>query len=163
VEVATVLLWLLVAVLVVVGLAGAVIPVIPGVPLVFAGLWLGAWIDHYAKVSGLTVTVLGVLALVALALDAVASLLGAKRAGASRQAMAGAAIGAIVGLFVFPPFGLLLGPFVGAVAGELAARGNLDQAARVGVATWIGLLLGAVVKLATSIAMLAIFTFAYLV
>ena len=77
--------------------------------------------------------------------------------------MAGAAIGAIVGLFVFPPFGLLLGPFVGAVAGELAARGNLDQAARVGVATWIGLLLGAVVKLATSIAMLAIFVFAYLV
>src|SRR5438128_1889035 len=110
-EPVTVLLWLLAVALVVAGLVGAVIPALPGVPLVFAGLWLGAWIDHYAKVSGFTVIALGVLTIVALAIDALASILGAKRAGASRQAIAGAAIGGIIGLFVFPPFGLLLGPF----------------------------------------------------
>jgi uncharacterized protein len=163
VEPVTVVLWLLVVALVVIGLAGAILPVVPGVPLVFAGLWLGAYIDHYERVGGLTVAVLGVLALLALVVDAIASVLGAKRAGASPKAMAGAAIGAVVGLFVFPPFGLLLGPFVGAVVGELAARRDMDQATRVGLAATLGLLLGAVAKLATSIAMLAIFGFAYFV
>jgi uncharacterized protein len=162
-EPVSVLLWLVALALVVVGLAGAVIPVLPGVPLVFAGLWLGAWIDHYARVSGFTVVVLGGLMVVAILVDAIASLLGAQRAGASRKAMAGAAIGGVVGLFVFPPFGILIGPFVGAVVGELASQGSLDQATRVGIATWLGLLFGTLAKLALSIAMLGIFVFAYLV
>src|SRR5689334_443413 len=124
----TALLWLAVALLVLVGLAGAVLPAIPGVPLVFAGLWLGAWIDGYEKVSAWWVGVFGVLTLVAMAVDLIATALGAKRVGASRQAVAGAVIGTFAGLFVAFPFGVLLGPFVGAVAGELIARGSMDRA-----------------------------------
>jgi uncharacterized protein YqgC (DUF456 family) len=155
-----VLLWLLAAALILVGLAGAVLPAIPGVPLVFAGLWLAAWIDDYARVSGWTLGVLGVLTLLAMVVDVAASALGAQRVGASRQAIAGAAIGALVGVF-FGLVGLLVGPFVGAVFGELAARGSPEQAARVGVATWLGLLFGTLLKLALSLAMVGIFTAAY--
>lgn len=142
------------------GLVGAVVPALPGVPLVFAGLWLAAWIDGYARVSGLTVGILGALTVLALALDLLASVLGAKRVGASRQAIAGAALGALVGIFFGLP-GIVLGPFVGAVAGELVARGSLARAADVGVATWMGLLFGTLAKLALSLTMLGVFAFAY--
>jgi len=158
--VGTVLLWLLVVALVIVGLAGAVLPAIPGVPLVFGGLWLAAWIDDYARVSGWTLGVLGVLTALAMAVDLVATALGAKRVGASRQAIAGAAIGTFVGVFFGLP-GLLLGPFIGAVAGEMIARGDLKKATDVGVATWMGLLFGTLAKLALSLAMVGIFVAAY--
>ena len=157
-----VLLWLLVATLVVVGLAGAVLPALPGVPLVFAGLWLAAWIDGYAKVSGFTVGVLGVLTLLAMTVDVVATALGAKRVGASRPAIAGAAIGTLVGVFFGLP-GLLLGPFIGAVAGEMLARGRMGQAVDVGIATWMGLLFGTLAKLALSLAMVGVFVAAYFI
>lgn len=156
----TTLLWLLVVALVLVGLAGAVLPAIPGVPLVFGGLWLAAWIDDYSKVSGWTLGVLGVLTVLAVAVDFVATALGAKKVGASRQAIAGAMIGTIVGVFFGLP-GLLLGPFIGAVAGEMAARGRFDQAMDVGVATWMGLLFGTIAKLALSLTMVGIFVAAY--
>lgn len=159
----TALLWLAVALLVVVGMAGAVLPALPGVPLVFAGLWLAAWIDDYTLVSGWTVGVLGVLSLLAMAVDLVATALGAKKVGASRQAIAGAAIGTFVGVFFGGLMGLLLGPFIGAVAGELAARGRLDRAMDVGVATWMGLLFGTLAKLALSLAMVGIFAAAYFI
>ena len=156
------LLWLLVVALVLVGLAGAVLPAIPGVPLVFGGLWLAAWIDDYSKVSGWTLGVLGVLTVLAIAVDFVATALGAKKVGASRQAIAGAMIGTIVGVFFGLP-GLLLGPFIGAVAGEMAARGDLRQATDVGVATWMGLLFGTIAKLALSLTMVGIFVAAYFI
>lgn len=157
----TALLWLAVAALVLVGLAGAVLPAIPGVPLVFAGLWLGAWIDDYAKVSAWTVGVLGVLTLVSMAVDLIATALGAKKVGASRQAIAGAMIGTFAGLFFGGLLGVLIGPFVGAVAGELIARGRMDRAMDVGVATWMGLLFGTLAKLALSLAMVGVFVGAY--
>lgn len=154
------LLWALVVVLVGVGLAGAVLPVLPGVPLVFAGLWLAAWIDGYMRVGTVTLIVLGVLTVVALVLDFIASALGAKRVGASPQAITGAVLGSVIGLFFGLP-GLVLGPFLGAVAGELSARGGVNRATTVGIATWIGLLLGTIAKLAISLAMIGIFLFAY--
>ncbi|MGQ0586783.1 MAG: DUF456 domain-containing protein [Gammaproteobacteria bacterium] len=157
----TALLWLAVAALVLIGLAGAVLPAIPGVPLVFAGLWLGAWIDGYAKVSAWWVGVFGVLTLVAMAVDLIATALGAKRVGASRQAISGAVIGTFAGLFFGGPFGILLGPFVGAVAGELIARGRVDQAMDVGIATWMGFLFGTLAKIALSLAMIGLFVGAY--
>jgi hypothetical protein len=159
-ELTTVLLWLLVVALVLAGLAGAVLPALPGVPLVLAGLWLAAWIDSYANVSGWTIGVLGVLTLMAMAVDLLAAALGAKKVGASRQAVAGAALGTLVGVFFGLP-GLLLGPFIGAVAGELLARGRMGQAMDVGVSTWIGLLFGTLAKLALSLAMVGVFVFAY--
>ncbi len=154
-----ILLWLGVVVLVAVGLAGAILPALPGVPMVFVGLWLGAWIDGYARVGTGTLIVLGVLTVVALLVDFVASALGAKRIGASPQAVWGAVLGSVVGLFFGLP-GIVLGPFVGAVVGELAARSTLHQATQVGVATWMGLLFGAITKLVVSLVMVGIFVFA---
>jgi uncharacterized protein YqgC (DUF456 family) len=157
----TALLWLLVAALVLVGLAGAVLPAIPGVPLVFAGLWLGAWIDDYREVDAWWIWVFGVLTLVAIAVDLIATALGAKKVGASRQAIAGAVIGTFAGLFLGGPIGVLIGPFVGAVAGELLARGSVDRAMDVGIATWMGFLFGTLAKIALSLAMVGIFVGAY--
>ena len=156
----TIALWLLAVALIIAGLAGAVLPAIPGVPLVFAGLWLAAWIEHYAHVGVITLVILGVLTVIAMSVDWVASSMGAKRVGASPQAISGAALGTLVGAFFGIP-GLLLGPFIGAVAGEIAARGSVEQAARVGVATWMGLLFGTLAKLALSLAMVGIFAVSY--
>ena len=157
---AELIFWLLAALLVLAGLAGTVIPAIPGVPLVFAGLWLAARIEHYEKVGALTLVALGVLAVLAMAIDFLASALGAKKVGASKQAIAGSMVGATVGIGFGLP-GLLLGPFVGAVIGELIARKNVEQAATVGIATWLGLLFGALAKLALSLTMLGVFAAAY--
>jgi uncharacterized protein YqgC (DUF456 family) len=94
--------------------------------------------------------------------DIVSGLLGAKRVGASKLAIAGAAIGTVVGLF-FGLVGILIAPFVGAVIGELIARGRLAPAARVGLGTWLGLLVGTLAKFALVLAMVGIFVASYLI
>lgn len=158
----TPLLWIAAVALVLAGLAGAVIPALPGVPLVFAGLWLAAWMDGYTRVGVFTLMILGVLMVLSFIADFAASALGAQRVGASPRAITGSVIGTFAGLFFGLP-GLLLGPFVGAVLGELSARRTLDQAAAAGVATWVGLLLGTLVKLALAFTMIGVFVFVYFV
>jgi hypothetical protein len=152
-------LWLLAVVLVVLGLAGVVLPALPGVPLLFAGLVVAAWAEGFAHVGGATLAVLAVLALLAYAADLAAGALGAKRFGASRSAVVGAALGTLAGLFFGLP-GVLLGPFLGAVAGELLARRDLGQAGRAGFGAWLGLLLGVAAKLALAFAMIGVFAIA---
>jgi uncharacterized protein YqgC (DUF456 family) len=149
-------LLVLAGLLVVVGLVGTVLPVIPGVPLIFLGLFLAAWAEGFHYVGMWTITVLGVLALVAYGVDLVAGALGAKKFGASRLAVVGALVGALVGLFFGIP-GVLVGPFVGAATGELVARRDLLQAGRAGFGTWLGLVVGAAVKIAISFSMVAVF------
>ena len=156
------LYFVLAAVLILVGMAGAVVPILPGVPLVFAGMWLAAWAGHFQHVGAVTLTVLGILGALALLIDFVAGLLGAKRVGASRRALWGAMLGTLVGLFFGIP-GLLLGPFVGAVAGELSSGSAMHQAAHVGIGTWIGLLFGTLAKLALCFTMLGIFALAFVI
>lgn len=154
-------LWyLLAAVMVVVGLVGTVLPALPGVPLVFGGLLLAAWAGDFQRVGVWTLAALCFLTVLALIVDFVAGLLGAQRVGASRYALIGAALGTVIGLFFGLP-GLLLGPFAGALVGELAAGGSLRKAAGVGVGAWIGFVVGAVVKLGVCFAMLGIFAAAY--
>lgn len=153
-------LWLVALVLVVVGVAGAVLPMLPGVPMVFIGLWLGAWIDDYQRVGTVTLVVLGVLVVLSIVIDFVASALGAKRVGASPLAVWGSLIGSIVGMFFGLP-GLLIGPFAGAVIGELLARPDLLKATHVGIATWLGLLFGTLAKLALSLTMVGVFVLSY--
>ncbi|WP_029890463.1 DUF456 domain-containing protein [Polycyclovorans algicola] len=155
-----ILLWLLVAVLVLVGLAGVILPVLPGVPILFAGLWLAALVDDYLRVGSWTLILLGVMTVFAVAVDFLASVFGAQRVGASPEAIWGALIGSVIGIFFGLP-GLLLGPFIGAVGGELIARGGPARATEVGLATWVGLIVGTLVKLAVSLAMLFIFIFAW--
>lgn len=160
----TYLLWTLVVVMTLVGLAGTILPAIPGVGLVFAGLFLGAYIDDFQRVGGITLVALGLMTALAMAIDFIATLLGAKRMGASKLAMIGAAVGALVGLF-FGLVGVFVGPFVGAVVGELIYRGKLEEAAgaaKVGLGTWIGLLLGSLAKLALALTMIGVFVVSYL-
>jgi len=154
-------LWIVAILLVLAGIAGSVLPALPGVPLVFAGLLLGAWIDHFQKVGWFTLVLLGLLTLLSFAVDFLATSMGAKRVGASKWAIAGSALGTLAGLFFGIP-GLILGPFLGAVAGELLARRGQRQAVRSGFGAWIGLLVGTAGKLALIFAMVGIFLTAYM-
>ena len=156
------LYFILSAVLILTGIAGTLVPVLPGVPLVFAGMLLAAWADHFQHIGAFTLTLLGVLCGFALLVDFTASLLGARRVGASTRALWGAAIGTLVGFFFGLP-GVLLGPFVGAVLAELSTGRELAHATRVGVGTWLGLLFGTLAKLALCFTMLGIFALALLI
>jgi uncharacterized protein YqgC (DUF456 family) len=157
----TTLLLVLAVLLVLAGLAGTVVPLLPGVPMVFGGLLLAAWAEGFLRVGAWPLVAIGALALLSLGIDFVATLLGAKKVGASPQALVGATIGGIVGIFLGIP-GLLLGPFIGAVAGEFHARRKLDQAGMVGLGTWLGLLIGAIAKIVVAFLMIGIFLAAYL-
>ena len=146
--------------MVVVGVVGAVLPGLPGVPLVYAGLLVAAWADDFQRVGWVVLLLLGVLTALSFVIDLLAVTLGAKRVGATRLAVIGAAIGTFAGI-VFGLPGLVLGPFVGAVIGELLSHGRAGQAGRAGFATWIGLLFGTLAKLALVFTMLGVFAAAW--
>jgi len=153
---AFIVLWVLAGVLVTLGLAGLFIPAIPGAVLLFAGLVLAAWADDFAYAGKGTLILLGGLALLTYPADFIASAFGAKRFGASPRAVAGAAIGAVAGLFFGLP-GILLGPFLGAVIGEYSTQRRLENAGRAGIGATLGLVLGVAAKLAIAFTMLGIF------
>jgi uncharacterized protein YqgC (DUF456 family) len=157
-----ILLWILAVVCIVVGVAGTVLPALPGAPLVFVGLLLAAWADGFQKVGWFPLVLVGLLTIAAFVVDLLATSLGAKRAGASGLALAGAAVGTVVGLFFSLP-GLLLGPFLGAVLGEYLARRNWQQAGKAGIGTWLGIVFGTAAKLALIFTMLGIFVTAYVI
>jgi uncharacterized protein len=153
--------WILAVLLIVAGVIGTLVPGVPGVLAVFGGMLLAAWIDGFTRIGWITLTILAVLMALALLADVVGGLLGAKRVGASRLALLGAAIGSVVGLF-YGLVGALIAPFFGAAAGELISRGRLAQAARVGVGTWIGIALSLVARVFIVLAMLVVFITSYL-
>lgn len=156
-------LWLAAGALIVAGFIGTILPGLPGVLVIYAGMVLAGWIDHFARIGWPTLLVLGVLTALSLVADLVASVIGARRVGASRQALIGSVLGGLIGpLLGFGLPGLLLGPFVGAVIGELLARRSMAVAARAGFGTWLGLLVGTLVKVALAVSMLGIFVAAYL-
>jgi uncharacterized protein YqgC (DUF456 family) len=149
------------ALLVIVGLIGTVLPVIPGVLFVFAGLFLAAQAQGFTRVGAVGLGLIGALGLTAFAIDFVASVLGAKRVGASPRALFGAALGGVIGIFFGIP-GMVIGPFVGAFLGELWARGRVVQAGKVGIGTWLGLLFAAIAKVVIAFLMIATFFAFYL-
>jgi uncharacterized protein YqgC (DUF456 family) len=130
--------------LVVAGLVGMVVPGLPGVLLVYAGLVCAAWSDGFARVGWITLGILLLLAIAAMALDFLTASYGARRAGASRWAA-------------------VLGPFLGAVLLELLVRKDFLQAGKAGVGTWLGLLVGTALKLALVFMMIGIFALAWFV
>lgn len=154
--------WTLSVTLLLLGLAGTVLPALPGTVLVLAGIVLGAWIDDFSRVGGLPLAIVTVLAVLAWVLDYVAGLLGAQRAGASRQAIIGAALGTVAGLLM-GLVGVLFMPLVGAAIGEYLARRDHQQALRVGVSTWLGILAGLVAKVVLAFMMIGVFVAALLV
>lgn len=152
--------YLLAAVLIVGGLIGTVLPALPGLPMIFGGIWLAAAVDGYRHLGLWWLLLLGGLAALGVAVDFVAASLGARRVGASKTAIWGASLGTIVGMFFGLP-GLLLGPFVGALVGEFSSSGSVLHSAHVGIGTWLGLLFGALLKLVLSLLILALAAFAW--
>lgn len=157
-----VVLWILAGLLVVVGIAGTFLPALPGAPLVFGGLFIAAWADGFQRIGWPSLTILGVLALVTVAIDFFASALGAKKMGASKQAILGSVIGTFAGIWMGLPW-LIVGPFVGAALGEYIAKENWEQARKVGIATWLGMLVGAIAKIALVFAMVGVFITAFFI
>jgi uncharacterized protein YqgC (DUF456 family) len=151
----TTALWIVAVLLIVVGVAGTVLPALPGIPLVFGGVLLAAWIDDFQRIPGWVVGVLAVLAVIGVAVDYLAAAVSARRVGASRQGIVGAAIGTLAGIFS-GLWGLLFMPLVGAAIGEFLAHRDALRAGKVGIATWFGLLIGTAVKLAVAFTMVGI-------
>lgn len=152
--------YLVAALLVLVGVAGIILPALPGVPLVFVGLLIAAWTEGFNRVGWVPLLVLGVLTVISIIVDVVSTVVGAQKVGASRLALLGAAIGTIVGLF-FMPIGLFAGPFIGALIGEYLHGRHLGQATKVGMGTWLGIVLGVALKLALAATMIAVFAVAW--
>lgn len=156
------LLWGLAIVLILIGLAGTVLPALPGTALVLGGIVLAAWIDDFTRIGPTTLAVVALIAVLAWVLDFVAGLLGARKVGASRQALIGAAVGTVVGLFM-GLVGVLFMPLVGAALGEYLARRDEKNAMRVGLATWLGIMAGMLAKVVLAFTMVGIFLVALLV
>lgn len=155
-------LYVLAALLMIGGLVGNILPALPGIPMIFGGIWLAAALDGYRHLGMWWLLVIGAVGTLGILVDFFAATLGAKRVGASRLALTGAALGTLIGM-LFGIAGLLLGPFVGALLGELATGTSVLRSAHVGAATWIGLLFGTLVKLVLSFMMIGLFGFAWLV
>ena len=158
----TTALWIVAVVLIVVGVAGTVLPALPGVPLIFGGVLLAAWIGDFQRISVFTVVVMAVLAVIGIVIDYVAAAISAKRAGASKQGIIGAAIGTVAGIFT-GLWGLLFMPLAGAAIGEFLAHKDAFRAGKVGAATWFGLLVGTAIKLAIAFTMIGVFVAALLI
>ena len=158
-EAGIIILWILAVILVAAGVAGLVLPMIPGPPMIFAGLVMAAWAEGFAHVGGVILFILAVLALIAVTVDFLAGALGARRFGASRKAVIGAAAGAFFGLFFGIP-GIIAGPFIGAVAGELTVRRNYRAIGMAGIGAWLGLVMGAAAKVAIGFTMIGVFLLA---
>ncbi len=152
----TVVLWIVAVLLIVVGVIGTVLPALPGVILVFGGIALAGWIDSFTRIPVWLIVILGVLTALAWIVDYAAAAMGAKRAGASKYAIIGATIGTFAGIFT-GLWGLLFMPLVGAAIGEYIAQRDMRQAGKVGIATWIGLLLGTAIKIAIVFTMIGVF------
>ncbi|HJP05372.1 MAG: DUF456 domain-containing protein [Gammaproteobacteria bacterium] len=149
-------LWAIATIFVFVGVAGLALPAVPGAPVLFCGLVIAAWSEDFAYVGLGSIIALGLMALLTYVVDLLASALGAKKFGASKQAIVGAALGAVIGIFA-GPLGILFGPFFGAVTGELLLRKELRAAGWAGIGATIGFLLGAVAKLAIAFSMIGLF------
>lgn len=152
----TLVFWLVALLLVGTGLIGLFVPVLPGAPLIFAGLVIAAWAEDFHYAGLWTLVLLAILMLLTLAVDFWATIFGAKKFGASKRAVIGALIGLAVGIFLGFP-GIIFGPFIGAVVGELSAQKDLKQATRAGIGATIGLVLGAAIKLALALTMIGVF------
>jgi uncharacterized protein YqgC (DUF456 family) len=152
----TILLWIVGVVLVIIGLVGTVLPALPGAMLIVAGLVVAAWADGFTKVGVLPLVVIGVIGAASYLVDFAAAALGAKKFGASPRAMVGAGLGTLLGLFLGLP-GIIIGPFLGAVIGELTVHRDMTKVGKAGLAAWIGFLVGMAVKVGIAFLMIAIF------
>ncbi len=146
--------WLLTALLAAAGVAGSVLPALPGAPLILAAAVLHRWLLP-GYVSAWTIGGLVILATLSVVVDAVCGVLGVRRFGGGRWAILGAGVGAAIGLF-FGPFGLLIGAVAGAALCEAAFdRKAWNDALKAGIGAGLGLLVGTAARLGLALLMAA--------
>jgi uncharacterized protein YqgC (DUF456 family) len=150
-----ILLYVLGVALLAAGVAGLVVPVLPGALLLLAGVASLAWAGDFAILGWGTLGFAGAVALVMVAVDWAASVLGAKAFGASKWAVIGSAVGLLVGLFLGLP-GILLGPAIGAIVFEYARDPNFGRAARAGAGAFLGFLVGSILKVVLAFVLLGV-------
>ena len=139
------------------GILGCIIPALPGPFISWLSLFLFFLLpEHELGTTILVVT--GVFMALVTALDYIVPVLGAKKFGSSREGVIGGMIGIVVGLFVFPPFGIILGPLVGTVIGDIIAGGTFTKALNSGVGSLLGFIVGTSIKLIYCIVVLTLFT-----
>lgn len=152
----TYLVWAIGLAAIVVGFLGTILPALPGTPMIFMGVWLIAWWTDYAIISGPSVILLAFLGAAGFVVDVIASALGARQVGASRAAIVGASVGSIAGIaFALP--GMIIGPFIGGAVGQFYSERSVSRATKVGIATWVGVVVGTAAKLAIAIGMVLTF------
>lgn len=145
------LLLALAIVLMILGIAGCLLPVLPGPPLTFLGLVV-LHFTGFADISKNLFIILGIVAVVVTVIDYIVPIWGTRQFGGSKYGMRGATVGLIIGLFLGPP-GIILGPFIGAVVGELIFRDDIKYAIKAGFGSLLGFLTGVGLKLAAALLM----------
>jgi uncharacterized protein len=146
--------------LIIIGAIGSFLPILPGPPLSFAGLWLYAWSTNYEKLTPTTLIVFAVLTILTMVVDFIAPALGAKGYKASRYGTIGSFVGAFLGIFVMGPIGIIVGPFIGGFIGEFIFAKSLKQAGNVALGSLVGFAIGSLFKAAVIVGMLVYFIYA---
>lgn len=153
------LVLIIVVILMLVGIAGIIFPVLPGTGLIFVAIAAYGWYEGFNLISVKYLVVMGALTVLAMTLSYLSTLWGAKYTGAGKGGMWGALLGLMVGIFVLPPAGLVLGPWIGAFLGEYLAHKDAKKALLAGAGAVLGLFSGMLVHLI--IALIMVGTFLY--
>ena len=144
-----ILLIVLGALFIISGVLGCVLPIIPGPPLSYIGLLLLHFTERY-QFSSKFLIIWAIITVVVYVLDYLIPAWGTKKFGGSKRGVFGSIIGLVIGMFFFPPFGIIIGPFIGAVVGELTIGKDSGAALKSGFGSFIGFLAGTLLKLIAS-------------
>lgn len=151
------LVLILVIVAMVIGAAGTILPVLPGIPLIFGAALFYGWYEGFSLITSNYLVILGILTLLSILFSYLSTVLGARRFGSGKFGSWGAMVGLILGLFLFPPLGLLIGPFLGAFLGEYITHKDSSQAVQASIGALIGLFSGIVFNLLIALGMVISF------
>lgn len=149
--------FVLCLIFILIGIAGAVLPFIPGIPVIFIAIAAYGWAEGFQTISAKYIIILAALTLLSVLVDYLASYWGAKYAGAGKGGQIGAVIGVVAGMFVFPPAGIFIGPWLGAWVGEMIDGKAPEVAAKSALGALLGLFSGIVFKLIVGVGMLISF------
>ncbi|MDA3780807.1 MAG: DUF456 domain-containing protein [Bacteroidales bacterium] len=135
--------------LIIIGLVGCILPIIPGPPLSFLGL-LMLHLTKFGEFSSSFLILMATIAIIVTILDYIVPIWGTKKFGGSKAGIWGSTIGLIIGIFFFPPIGLIIGPLIGAIVAELIKGADFNKSLKSGLGSFLGFLLGTGLKLISS-------------
>ena len=147
-----ILLIIIGSVLIITGIIGAFLPVMPGLPFSYVGLLI-LQLTSFTPFTTMFLVYWAIIVIVVMSLESILPAVGSERMGGTRYGIWGCIIGGIAGIFLFPPFGIIVGPMIGAFVGELIAGQKSDRALRAAIGSFIGFFVGTVIKVAVSFVM----------